>query len=316
MSKTIFASLFVLLSACADTVDDTTASTSGAGGGAPIDPESFVRFADGLAWCAVRGSGEVVCWQAVLGVGEAQPSGKLTTVPGIDHATEVAVQFYAACARRASGKIACWGTNEAGELLSLMPNGEAFTTATDLPGIDAIAVSNAIHSTCVIRIGGQVACFGIGLPTPTDVPGIMDAVAIAGGAQGCALRASGQVWCWPGVGSAPSPIPFIDDAIDISMSEAGACAVHGNGEVSCFQPNAPATAQKIHGFSHVTRVKAGLEEVCAIDATGDVSCWPWWDPAGATPTDIHGARDVGLDYAQHCVIHTTGELKCGGLSGP
>jgi hypothetical protein len=322
MGKTIFVSLLgsVLLTACANTVDEpsgptsTSVGTGGGGGGGPSSPEGFARFSDPLAWCAVRGSGEVVCWQPVLGVSEAQPSGTLTTVPGIDDATAVTVQFYAACAHRASGKIACWGTNEAGELLSLTPNGEAFTTATALPGIDAVAVSSAIHSTCVIRKGGQVACFGVGTPAAVDVPGLTDAIAVAGGASGCALRASGQVWCWQGVGAAPEAVPFIDDATQLSLSDVGGCALHASGEVSCWHTKELSSAQKIPGFSNVTRVKAGGTEVCAIDHAGDVSCWPWWEPS-AMPADIHDARDIGLDYSQRCVIHTSGELECGGVSG-
>jgi hypothetical protein len=326
MPKTTLPSLLaaLLLTACAGTIDtspDTTSSSSGGGGSGGASPDgglpgspTFLRFSESLAWCATRGTGEVVCWQPVLGVEDTQPNAVMTTVPGVNDATSVAVQFYAACALRASGKVACWGTNEAGELLSIGAWDTVITTATDLPGVEATAVSSALHSTCILRKGGQVACFGGGSATPVAVPGVADARAIAGGTLGCAVRASGSVACWVGIGAAPATVAGVDDAIETSVSDVGACALHASGEVSCWNWGEEAFATKVPGFQDEVRLKVGLDRVCALDAGGSVKCWTWWN-GSAEDTPIHDAVDIGHDYSQLCVIHASGKLECGGVSG-
>jgi hypothetical protein len=323
MRETNFAPILsaVLLIACNGGVEvpssasasgaSSTGAGTGSGGGGPSGPESFQRFSDDLPWCAVRASGKVVCWQPVSGLADAQPQGELTTVPGVDDATAVSVQFDSACARRASGKVACWGDNVDGDLLSLVPEGEVLTTATDLPGIDALAVSIANHSTCVIHDGGHVGCFDMG--TLTDVPELSDAVQLSGGS--CALRASGNVVCWSGFGTPAEVIAFIGDATQISVTSGGGCALHATGKVSCWKAGLPQSTLPIYGFSSVIRLKAGALEVCAIDEARDVSCWSWWgDPAA--PADIHDAWDIGVDNnGLRCVISTTGALRCGSVTG-
>ncbi|APR77684.1 BNR repeat domain protein [Minicystis rosea] len=308
----------VLLAACADAVEEPSGATSssastgtgagGAGGssigigGGPSGPESFVRFSKELSWCAVRSSGKVVCWQPVQGVFEEQPKGELTTVPGIDDATEVVVEGHAACALRASGKVACWGRVLFGDWGSV--DAMALTTATDLPGVaDVTALSAPIfdYSLCMIRKGGQVSCYDHDALVPSDVQGLTDAVAISGL---CALRASGHVACFGVGGSLASGSPSIDDAIAVTSD----CMLRATGEVWCSMNG---HYQKIPGFEHITRVKQGQYEVCGIDAARDVSCWTVGDDA-AKPINMHDAWDVGLGYDNRCVIHSKGELYCGG----
>lgn len=203
---------------------------------------------------------------------------------------------------------------ETGELLSLNVGAAAITTATDLPGVEAIAVSSALHSTCILRKGGRPACFGEGTTAPADVPGVADAIAIAGGALGCAVRASGSVVCWPGIGAAATAVSGIDDAVGTSVSDSGACALHASGEVSCWKWGEESLAMKVPGFESEVRLKTGSYQVCALDAGGAVKCWAWWN-GSAEDTAIHDAVDIGHDVNQLCVIHTSGELDCGGASG-
>jgi hypothetical protein len=320
----------VFLTACAGGAEVTSAATSGAstgsgsgsgsgsgggvGGGGPSGPESFVRFSEGLSWCAVRASGKVVCWEPVQGLAGTQPKDKLTTVVGVDDATAATVQYDAACVRRASGKVACWGTNHAGEIFSLAPDATVLT-ATDAPGIDALAISSSWYSMCLLRPGGQVSCLGNDTYSPVDVPGLTDATDISGGAQGCALRASGEVACWHGIGAPLEPVTFIHDATQISVSVSFACALHATGEISCWALNDASGALKVPGFAHAIRVKTDDSEVCIIDQARDVWCWSWTWSIPAAPTDLHDAWDVGSDGFGPCVIHTTGALDCGAVLG-
>jgi hypothetical protein len=321
----------VFLTACAGGVETASTATSGAstssggssgsssgsgngggGSGGPSGPESFVRFSEGLSWCAVRASGKVVCWEPVEGLWKTQPKDELTTILGVDDATAATVQFDAACALRASGKVACFGTNIGGAIPSVPP-GATVLTPTDAPGIDALAISSVWGSMCLLRPGGQVSCFGTN--PPVDVPGLTDATAISGGASGCALRASGQVACWQGFGAPLEPVSFIDDATQISVSEHYACALHASGEISCWALNDSSGALKVPGFAHAIRVNAADDEVCVIDQARDLWCWSWTWSIPAAPADLHDVWDLGSDSMGHCVIHTTGAFECGFVSG-
>jgi alpha-tubulin suppressor-like RCC1 family protein len=120
---------------------------------------------------------------------------------------------------------------------------------------------------CVVRQGGQVACWGAGddgqlgdgntLPRSTvePVPGntLGTATDIAlGDRHTCALLVDGSVWCWGANDSGqlgngtttlqPTPTPTrvqgTPDAIAIAAGGAFTCAVHAAGNVDCWGRNA------------------------------------------------------------------------------
>jgi hypothetical protein len=303
-----------LLTACSGSVETTPSPTStspgtGGAGGGPDGPESFVRLAEGIPWCAVRASGKVACWEQA-GYDDFTVPGVVSAVPGIDDAIAATAGFYAVCVLRASGKVACWGSNEEGELgsLPLMVG-----TPTDLPGVEAIGVSSGIHVLCFIRPGGQVTCQGVS-PDAGDVPGLVDAAQISGGMFGCAVRRNGQVACWPGLGMEAEPIAFITDATRVSASDDLGCALHATGEVSCWQLAVAGSTTKIKGFAHVRRLGVAGQQVCAADEAGDVACFHWGD-AEASPVALHTAWDASASYSDPCVIHVDGALECGDVTG-
>ena len=91
--------------------------------------------------CAVRASGQVVCWgenlNAQLGInppvdGGAPDAGTAFSsrgivVPGVTGATHVAAGYQHACAVVAGGGVWCWGANTVGQL------GDGTTTSRNLP---------------------------------------------------------------------------------------------------------------------------------------------------------------------------------------
>jgi alpha-tubulin suppressor-like RCC1 family protein len=70
--------------------------------------------------CALRSSGQVVCWGAntngELGDGTTTDrAGATTDVVGITDAAEIGSGMYHSCARLASGPLLCWGRNDFGQ---------------------------------------------------------------------------------------------------------------------------------------------------------------------------------------------------------
>jgi hypothetical protein len=103
--------------------------------------------------CAVVGAGSVVCWDSF----EEEPGAIL----GIDDASQVAVGPYHACARRASGLVTCW--NNAGSTAS------DFWPASIEDAVD-IAMGDSGDRVCAVRSTGDVVCWGQG-EAPVPFPG-------------------------------------------------------------------------------------------------------------------------------------------------
>lgn len=85
--------------------------------------EDAVAIAAGDSFsCAVRESGEVVCWgrgvEGQLGGApdNAESSRTPIAVQGLSDAIAIAAGYRHACALSASGELSCWGANEAGQL--------------------------------------------------------------------------------------------------------------------------------------------------------------------------------------------------------
>ncbi len=88
-------------------------------GDGPLD--DVVDLATGSSFaCAVRASGQVVCWgnnsSGQMADGTTTSARRPVVIPGIDDAVAVGAGFSHACAARASGRVTCWGSNRHGEL--------------------------------------------------------------------------------------------------------------------------------------------------------------------------------------------------------
>jgi alpha-tubulin suppressor-like RCC1 family protein len=170
--------------------------------------------AGGLFACAVRTGGSVVCWGAAgPWLGPAGTTSRLTptAVTGITDATRIDADQQHACAVRSTGAVACWGDNNAGRLGADPATTTESATPVAVPGItDAVDVDVGGLTSCALRAGGTVKCWGFGGAagalgggatgisfTPVDVIGLTTASALSTGSfASCVLRTDGSVACW------------------------------------------------------------------------------------------------------------------------
>ncbi len=184
--------------------------------------------------CAVRQSGDVVCWGAADAdkLGFAAPECgpfvvmrdvpmEYTTpcqatpavVPGLQGAVEVSVGANTVCARAGDGTVQCIGaTNQVGQLGNGTTDPPAMppvpTAVAGAADIVAVGVGNA--GGCMLQPDATVACWGgnsygeLGrdleyddfAPTPTSIASLtgVDALVVAG--QTICVLAAGQPSCW------------------------------------------------------------------------------------------------------------------------
>jgi alpha-tubulin suppressor-like RCC1 family protein len=137
---------------------------------------------------------------------------------------------------------------------------------------DAIALSLGARHACALLAGGAVECWGgnqagqLGVPgivasaAPVHVAGLGPAVSISAGALfTCAVTENGAVSCWG------------DDRYgavgDGETRDARICEV--GGEVSsCVD-----TPRRVSGIDDASSVAAGATHACALHGDGAVSCW-------------------------------------------
>lgn len=174
------------------------------------------------------------------------------------------------------------------------------------------SLSVRTHTTCLLRPGGKVACWGangegqLGDGTQearvsaVEVQNLPPVVQVSNGSgQTCARKADGTVMCW-GEGTdgqlgdgemdagrlnalAPVAVKGLVDAQEISVAQEHACARRANGSVVCWGRNA---FGKIGDGTNETRYEptpvvdltdavelASGSMTCARRTSGKVSCW-------------------------------------------
>jgi alpha-tubulin suppressor-like RCC1 family protein len=167
--------------------------------------------------CALRATGEVVCWgnnaahQCGDGTTTAHPAP--VAVLGITGAVQIAAGTGHTCALVADGLAHCWGANGFRELGD--GTSEARTTPVQvIYSNDAIEVGTGgaawaggfFGFSCALQSDGTVKCWGLDDfgqrgtldgPPGAAVVGLESVAGISLGAKyACALRRQGDVWCW------------------------------------------------------------------------------------------------------------------------
>jgi alpha-tubulin suppressor-like RCC1 family protein len=172
----------------------------------------------------------------------------------------------------------------------------------------------------------------------------------AGRDSTCAVGPDGSVTCWgdnfngqlgDGGTSAFRFTPFlvgdIDDAVSVASGQATSCALHGDGQVSCWGDNGSGTAGdgtttdrdapvKVKGISDAVAISVG-GSACAVHDAGEISCWGL-NFAGqlgngslissSLPKKVTGITDavsvaVGSQHA--CAVRSNGKVSCWGEAG-
>lgn len=249
--------------------------------------------------------------------------------------TEIAAIRGRACAVRSDETVTCWGGDD---------GYREHLSAADLDDVAALSTSDRpsdeLH-TCAVHDNGDVSCWGSGskgqlgqgdtdshyLPQP--VSGVTDAVAVAAGAGfTCAVSRDGDVWCWgandlgqlgDGTTSSsrwwPQLVSRRFDAAAISAGEDRSCAVHRNGELSCWGSVYGTTPRRVSVPDDVTSVSMGGTETCVTTADGRVFCWDYDGtraPGMAQVANISDAVKVSVGDDSACVLHLRGGVSCWG----
>jgi alpha-tubulin suppressor-like RCC1 family protein len=110
------------------------------------------------------------------------------TVSGLTDVVEVVAGGEHTCARHAGGTISCWGYNYLGQLGVGSTRPTSTSSPVTVKGVgDAVQLAAGRYSTCALRRGGAVSCWGLNRKgelgnggtddrsSPTAVTGIGDA---------------------------------------------------------------------------------------------------------------------------------------------
>jgi alpha-tubulin suppressor-like RCC1 family protein len=232
--------------------------------------------AGGQHTCAVRGTGQVLCWgqngSGQLGEGSMSSLGEPVPVTGLDTGLAAAAGVTFSCATTSDGAVFCWGDDHDGELGTGRDVVQPRPVALDIAA-SAVATGGA-HSCAIapepgVTGGTAFSCWGSdqagqlgdnggsdrSRPGPIEQPLAPGQIA-AGALHSCAVDAAGGLWCW-GRGSsgqigpgrmvdAPFPIAVplpasLPVAQSVSTGDTHTCAVLANGAgaatVACFGAN-------------------------------------------------------------------------------
>ena len=304
----------------------------------------------------------------------AQPTTSVTSdFAASDLPLDIAAGARHSCLLRSNGSVWCWGSNEHGQL------GNSDVAASSVPleaeGVaDAVAIDAGWEHTCAVHSSGEISCWGdnsqgeLGngeiaqsVAAPVKVAGIEDATAVAAGHwHTCALHATNRVSCWgnnndgqlgngesgnPEASSAaPILVEAITDAVAIDVGREHSCAVHRNGEMSCWGDNwrgelgdgryghdfDSSLPVRVRDIYNAVSVSAGTANTCALLATGEVSCWgdnelgqvgngqsiqTSLEPVSPFPSivpDINDATEISVGETFACAKREAGEISCWG----
>jgi alpha-tubulin suppressor-like RCC1 family protein len=178
---------------------------------------------------------------------------------------------------------------------------------------DLVSVSSSSASTCAVRAGGSVVCWGSNwlgglgngttydsvIPQPTDLDGAASEVTVGEG-HACALMVDATLRCW---GS------------------------NWSGQVGNLDSGPVLTPVSVPGVDHVVSVGAGGYHTCAVRDDGTAWCWGYggsgqlgqperWDPV--PPTQVPGittAVQVAAGDYHTCVLLEDGTVSCFGAFG-
>ena len=199
---------------------------------------------------------------------------------------------------------------------------------------------------------------------PVQVADITDAIAIATGKRhSCALREDGTITCWGrdnelglfggtesefqetdqhGTFPVPAQVTDITDAVAITTGEEHSCALHQNGEISCWGYNLwgrlgngqsgaeeSDTPIEVAGISNAKDIAAaaGGDQTCVLLKSGSISCWGYYtrfriDQRSASIEriveidGISNAIDIAVGWFHACALHETGTISCWGVDDP
>ena len=298
------------------------------GAGVCRHPADIIQVAAGYAYsCALRASGQVLCWGAndsgVLGDGSFESHDTPMQVIGLHDAVEIeantaALDNAAMCARRATGALVCWGAGDGGMLGNGSDDDQPLPVA--VAGVaQAASVKAAKEAACSLLRDGAVWCWGInssgqsgdgtsGPWMPEPVVNLDHAVQLDIAMLNCVTLPTGEVACWgqdqfgwAGQGETllqtPTIMKNVTDADSVHLPGPGSnqqpgaqCVIFAGGRVSCTGANE---------FGNID-----------IDIADDLV-----DGEMKTIDGITDAVQVVGTLGTTCALRANGEVLCWGTNG-
>lgn len=248
-----------------------------------------VAVASGSHSCLLARSGGIHCWgfnvAGELGSpSEAVWSTERVPVLQIDDATAIAAGDEFTCARRADRSTWCWGSASAGRLGDGTSMELAPVEVPNVAGATTLAVSE--QRSCAINGSDQLVCWGgkgsIGNSDAVEV--VLSTNASQQAARGvyladypvdvvCVLDAVGDLRCKGNeFTSAPLKLGADKVVIDQMWSE-NIALVAGKVVLWTLARDGSLTTRRVEGISNAVDVAGGHSHVCAVLASGRVSCF-------------------------------------------
>lgn len=307
------------------------------------------RHTNGRVWCWGNNSyGQIASEERKELVGRGEEVPFPVRVSRLEGAVQITSGTNHACARRSDGTVWCWG-----EPTHKSSSGRSEPYAQPMAGLSSVTdVRAGGETTCVLIGDGTVRCWGRNdygqtgdgtarsrtvVAKPTRVAGVKDAAQIAvGRTHGCAKLRNNDVRCWGREVSGHKRLPTGFVPTVMAAGEDGSCGLTADGSIQCWgdaslmssgstlrieAESAPALVGKL---SNATQIAVGRRHVCAMQASGAVTCWgeSWRDTAEVKSKDAKGPFPVeGLGKAVHlaargtrtCAVIDDGTVRCWGL---
>jgi hypothetical protein len=140
---------------------------------------------------------------------------------------------------------------------------------------------------CTLHEDASVRCWDLNEKEATPVPAASKTIAIdaANNFGACGVRKDGTAWCLDAWDNASKlevrEVCGVTGAVDVSVGQATACALLGDGKVRCwpreataYAPcNSPVGAVEVAGLADATTIETGPFDGCSIRKDGSVACW-------------------------------------------
>ena len=239
--------------------------------------------------CTIRSDETVTCWGGDEGLREHLAASGLDDVVTLSTGNHPTAGLHT-CAVHDNGDVSCWGSGSEGQL------GVGNTDTDHLPVrvrdvFDAVAVAAGPAFTCVVHDDGGVSCWGVN----------------QAGQLGTDTFVSGHYW--------PRQVTGLVDIVAISAGQRHSCAIHRNGDLSCWggvYGDAPTRVVTPRG---VTSVSIGERETCVTTVDGLVYCWDYGVTRASEMTRVGNVSDavkVSVGNESACVLHLHGGVSCWG----
>lgn len=300
--------------------------------------------------CAVRASGEVLCWA------EGSSAKK---VPELENVLEVRVGRAHACARTATD-VKCWGHGTRGQL----GDGEGTDSVSPvsvatLRNVAELALGG--DTSCARHMDGRVSCWGFQMRfdasfsiepredfsrVPRDVTEITGARELdVGESHACAVLDTEEVICWGvqtirnygGTGAlgrapsddtedgVPSPVQNIRGAVQVAAGSHSTCALTKDARVHCWgsilAERNPERREQWEELDAVPKLSPGLIELpesiavggstaCALLRDGHVQCFGTYGLGAATVMRVDNAEQIALAASMGCARMGKETVSC------